>query len=77
MSTTNCQPPPGHYRLQWCVRIVLQDGSAVAICDYPLRLVRLSPIAARLLSFCSEERTCEQLAQATGMPLKRVEVFCD
>jgi mycofactocin glycosyltransferase len=77
MSTTNCQPPPGHYRLQWGVRIVLQDGSAVAICDYPLRLVRLSPIAARLLSLCSEERTCEQLAQANGMPLKRVEMFCD
>lgn len=49
----------------------------VAVCDYPLRLVRLSPAAARLLSLCSEERTCEQLAQTTNMSVKRVEALCD
>jgi len=77
MSTMGQQPRPGHYRLQHGVRVVAQDGSAIAICDYPLRLVRLSVITARLLSLCSEERTCEQLAQAANLPVKRVEALCD
>ncbi len=68
---------PGHYRLPPGVRIVPQDESAVAVCDYPLRLVRLSSVAARLLSLCREECTCEQLAQATGMSIKRMEALCD
>lgn len=78
MSTAYHQPPPGHYRLLDGVRIVSQeDGSAVAVCDYPLRLVRLSSTAAHLLALCQEERTCEQLAQATNLPIKRVEMLCD
>jgi mycofactocin system glycosyltransferase len=71
------QPRPGHYRLQQGVRIVSQDGSALAVCDYPLRVARFSPIVAKLLTLCSEERTCEQLAQATSMSIKRVETLCD
>src|SRR5260370_14185924 len=71
------QPLPGHYRLSRGVRLVSQDESVVAVCDYPLRLVRLSAITAHLLSLCSEERTCEQLARATNMPVKRVEALCD
>jgi mycofactocin glycosyltransferase len=77
MSAAYQQPGPGHYRLQRGVHIVLQDGSTLAICDYPLRLVRLNPIAARLLILCSEERSCEQLARATYMPIKRIEALCD
>ena len=71
------QPLPGHYCLSRGVRLVSQDESVVAVCDYPLRLVRLSAITAHLLSLCSEERTCEQLARATNMPVKRVEALCD
>src|SRR6266436_9607974 len=71
------QPLPGHYRLSRGVRLVSQDESVVAVCDYPLRLVRLSATTAHLLSLCSEERTCEQLARATNMPVKRVEALCD
>jgi mycofactocin system glycosyltransferase len=71
------QPRPGHYRLPDSVRLVPQNGSAVAICDYPLRLARLNPIVARLLSLCSEECNCDQLAKATNMPVKRVEALCD
>jgi mycofactocin system glycosyltransferase len=71
------QPRPGHYRLPESVRLVSQNGSAVAICDYPLRLTRFNPIVARLLSLCSEECTCAQLAKATNMPVKRVEALCD
>src|SRR5216683_2750212 len=71
------QPLPGYYRLSRGVRLVSQDESVVAVCDYPLRLVRLSATAADLLSLCSEERTCEQLARATNMPVKRVEALCD
>jgi mycofactocin system glycosyltransferase len=77
MNTPHCHLQPGYYRLPPGVRIVSQDESAVAVCDYPLRLVRLSPAVARLLSLCSEERTCEQLAQATDMSIKRVEALCD
>ncbi len=77
MNTSYYQPLPGRYRLPRGVRLVSQDESAVAICDYPLRLVRLSATTAHLLSLCSEERTCEQLARATNMPVKRVEALCD
>src|SRR5260221_3356725 len=71
------QPLPGHYCLSRGVRLVSQDESVVAVCDYPLRLVRVSAITAHLLSLCAEERTCEQLARATNMPVKRVEALCD
>jgi mycofactocin system glycosyltransferase len=71
------QPRPGHYRLPDSVRLVPQNGGAVAISDYPLRLVRLNSMAAQLLSLCSEECTCAQLAKATNMPVKRVEALCD
>ena len=77
MSTPYRQPQPGHYRLPPAIRILPQDESALAVCDYPLRLVRLSPAAARLLSLCTEEHTCEQLAQAISMPARRVEALCD
>ena len=77
MITPYRHPQPGHYRLSFGTRIVPQDESAVAVCDYPLRLVRLNTVAARLLSLCREERTCEQLAQAINMPLKRIETICD
>jgi mycofactocin system glycosyltransferase len=76
MSKMDNKPRPGHYRLSQGVHIVSQDGSTLAVCDYPLRIVRLNPITANVLSLCSEERTCEQLAQATGMTVKRVEAFC-
>src|SRR5215831_14310870 len=77
MNAPSNQPRPGHYRLQPGIRIQPQDKSSIAICNYPLRLVRLSPVAARLLSLCREEHTCEQLAQAINMPVKRVEALCD
>jgi len=77
MKTSYYQPLPGRYRLSRGVRLVSQDESVVAVCDYPLRLVRLSATKAHLLSLCSEERTCEQLARTTNMPVKRVEALCD
>src|SRR5258708_15515088 len=67
MNTLYRQLQPGHYRLPSGIRIVPQDETAVAVCDYPLRLVRLNTMTARLLSLCKEERTCEQLAQAINM----------
>ncbi|HLQ10792.1 MAG TPA: mycofactocin biosynthesis glycosyltransferase MftF [Ktedonobacteraceae bacterium] len=77
MNTPYRQPRPGHYRLPSSIRIVPQDESAVAVCDYPLRLVRLNTVTAHLLSLCAEERTCEQLAQAINIPVRRVETLCD
>jgi mycofactocin glycosyltransferase len=77
MSTAYQEPRPGHYRLSHGVHIASLDGSTLAICDYPLRIVRLNPIAANLLTLCMEEQTCEQLSQATNIPLKRIEALCD
>ena len=77
MNTPYRQPRPGHYRLPSGIHIVPQDETAVAVCDYPLRLVRLNTVTAHLLSLCAEEHTCEQLAQAINIPVRRVETLCD
>src|SRR5436190_9633094 len=77
MSSEYQEPRPGHYRLSHRVRIASQDGSSLAICDYPLRIVRLNPKVASLLMLCAEEHTPQQLSQATHMPLKRIEALCD
>jgi mycofactocin glycosyltransferase len=71
------EPRPGHYRLSHRVRIDLQNGNTFAVCDYPLRIVRLNPIAATVLTLCKEEQTAEQLSQATHIPIKRIEALCD
>jgi mycofactocin system glycosyltransferase len=39
--------------------------------------VRLNPIVSNVLTLCKEERTPEQLSQATHIPLKRIETLCD
>jgi mycofactocin system glycosyltransferase len=39
--------------------------------------VRLNPIAANVLTLCTEEHAPEQLSQATHVPLKRIEALCD
>src|SRR6266566_1811371 len=65
MKTPYRPPRHGHYRLPSGIRILPQSHPAVAVCDYPLRLVRLNTVTARLLSLCIEEHTCEQLAQET------------
>lgn len=77
MKTPYRPPRHGHYRLPSGIHIVPRDQTAVAICDYPLRLVRLNTVTAHLLSLCAEEHTCEQLAQAINMPVRRVETLCD
>ena len=76
MSAEYQEPRPGHYRLSHGVRIASQDGSSLAICDYPLRIMRLNPIIANVLTLCIEEQTCEQLSQATDIPFKRIEALC-
>src|SRR5262249_14370299 len=77
MNTLYRPPRPGHYRLLSGVRIRPHEGSSVAISDYPLRIVRLSDMAARLLSLCVQEHTCEELARITRLSVKRVEALCD
>lgn len=77
MSTLYQQPRPGHYRLSQGIHLVTQEGKRFAVCDYPLRIVGLSPMVAQLLTICSEERSCEQLARATNIPIKRIEALCD
>ena len=77
MATTYQEPRPGHYRLSNRVHIVSYAGSTCAICDYPLRVVRLNPIVADVLALCKEEHTPEQLSQATRISLKRIETLCE
>ncbi len=68
----------GCYRLAENVRLThTEQGGVVAICDYPLRVVPLSPTQARLLSLCTEERSCTELATLLSLPLKRVDALCD
>jgi mycofactocin system glycosyltransferase len=68
----------GCYRLASGVslRQTKSDGM-VAVCNYPLHVVPLNPVLARLLLLCTEEHTCEQLAVLMHMPLKHIEVLCD
>ncbi len=78
MKTQNQQPPrPGYYRLMSGVRLVSQSDSTYAICDYPMRVMRLNPVTAQILAHCTEERTCEQLACHLQIAVKRVEMLCD
>ncbi|MDQ2904771.1 MAG: mycofactocin biosynthesis glycosyltransferase MftF [Chloroflexota bacterium] len=71
------QPAPGTYRLASGIRVVSREDSEVVICRYPLRAIRLGPLATRLLRLCGEQRTCEELAHALELPLKRVEALCE
>ncbi len=77
MRIDNQQLSPGSYRLVKGVHLVRQGDSAYAICNYPMRVVRLTPTIVALLSLCQQEQTCEQLAHHLAMPLKRVEMLCD
>ncbi|MFL5629623.1 MAG: hypothetical protein ACJ788_28965, partial [Ktedonobacteraceae bacterium] len=77
MHTAYHQPASNCYRLTAGVRITLRETDGVAICDYPLRAMRLSTHVACLLQQCTEEHTCEQLASSLHLPLKRVEALCE
>ncbi len=68
----------GCYRLAFGVSLrQTENDGMVAVCNYPLRVVSLNPVLARLLLLCTEEHTCEQLAVLMHMPLKRIEALCD
>jgi mycofactocin system glycosyltransferase len=79
MNASYRQPQRGHYRLARGVRITAPanvEDAPVALCAYPLRALRLSTTAARLLSLCTEERSAEQLARELHMPVLRVSALC-
>ena len=76
--TVEQMPNVGCYRLASNIKLTqTENGGIVALCDYPLRVIPLNPSLARLLSLCTEERTCEQLATLMHQPLKRIEALCD
>ncbi len=76
--STSQMPPVGCYRLMRGVTIGEdENGGIVALCGYPLRVVRLNVTTARLLSLCTEGRTGEQLAALMNMSIKRVQALCD
>ena len=72
-------PNVGCYRLAYGIHLSqTEDGGMVALCDYPLRIVPLKPLFAKLLSLCSQaEYTPEQLAVEMQQPLQRVEAWCE
>src|SRR5689334_19490461 len=67
------QPQAGCYQIARSVQI---RGDTV-VCDYPLRIVRPGQAALQLVTLCSEERTCADLAALLKMPIKRVERLCE
>ena len=77
MDRTKQIPQAGCYRLCKGVRIVKQEQSIVAICDYPLRVMRLNATTAHLMTLCHQEHTCEHLAQLVNLPVKKVKALCD
>jgi len=77
MSTAYSAPAPGCYRRVRGVRVLPEQEGGLAICNYPLRAVRLPTDAARLLASCDRERTGAELAHYTRLPVKRVETLCE
>nr|HET6901121.1 mycofactocin biosynthesis glycosyltransferase MftF [Ktedonobacteraceae bacterium] len=70
------QPNANCYRLTNGIRVTLQAEAGLAICAYPLRIVRVSSTAARLLQCCQDEHTCEELAAHLQLPRQRVQTLC-
>jgi len=68
---------PGCYCLARTVRIISQENGGLALCSYPLRVLRLSTLTTRLLLHCREQRTCQELAQLIDLPIRRVQTLCE
>ncbi len=62
----------GTYRLARGIRI----AGDYAVCEYPLRAVRLNETTRQLLSLCHKGRTHEELAAQINLPIKRIEALC-
>src|SRR5260370_16189309 len=63
----------GRYRLVRGVRVL----GETLVCDYPLRVLRPGATMLRLITCCSEERSCAYLAALLKLPVKRVETLCE
>ena len=66
----------GCYCLARTVCIIPQENGGLALCSYPLRVLRLSTLTTRLL-LCREQRTCKDLAQVFDLPTRRVQTLCE
>jgi mycofactocin system glycosyltransferase len=62
----------GTYRLARDIHI----AGDYAICEYPLRAVRLNATTRQLLSLCGDGCTCQKLAAQINLPIKRIEALC-
>ena len=76
-SVSHSDITPAHYRLSQRVHVRRQGNEFIALCDYPLRVTKLTPTIAQLLLYCEEERTPEELSALLGLPVVRVEKLCD
>ena len=68
---------PGCYRLGSGVHVRRQGNEHIALCDYPLRVTKLTPTIAKLLTLCEKEHTCKELSTLLALPVARVEALCD
>ena len=71
--------PPGAncYRRVKGIRVVMQEKGGLALCAYPLRVVRVSETAAHLLQACTDDSTCAELSKKLHLPPTRVETLCE
>ena len=65
------------YRLTPGVRVVMQNDGWLALCAYPLRVIRLSDTNARLLQLCQEQRSAAELAALLRLPIRRARALCE
>jgi mycofactocin system glycosyltransferase len=69
-------PGPGTYRLVPGLQLIEEERGGLVISTYPLRTLRLSVQATRLLSLCRQERSAAELAHASGLAPARVQTLC-
>ncbi|HVB62837.1 MAG TPA: mycofactocin biosynthesis glycosyltransferase MftF [Ktedonobacteraceae bacterium] len=68
---------PDSYRLTPGVRVVMQNDGWLALCAYPLRVIRLSDTNARLLQLCQEQRSATELAASLRLPIRSARARCE
>lgn len=70
-------PAENCYRTMRGLRIVRREAEAFAICAYPLRVVRLTPLAANVLRLCEREQTSDAIAVAIGITHNKARALCE
>ncbi len=70
-------PAPNCYRLTSGIRIVQYEAGMLAIRSYPLRVVKITRLAAQALQYCASEHTSEELACSLKLPPQKARALCE